>query len=247
MEANLKIAPEEVKALEVKRDVILDKIEKVLMQGDLSALSAEERVIYYKRVCDSLGLNPLTKPLDYIQLNGKLTLYATKSCTDQLRTISKISVRVTDRKEVNGLYMVTAQATDPSGRIDEAIGAINVANLKGEALANAMMKGETKAKRRVTLSICGLGFLDESEVEGAINAPFSNTQANIAAAVLPEIENTEERKLLIGRLELAVGEFGNEGLKKEWKEKLTKEQRNLVGSQELERIKAMVNAEAPNE
>jgi hypothetical protein len=27
------------------------------------------------------------------------------------------------------------------------------------------MKAETKAKRRVTLSICGLGFLDETEVE----------------------------------------------------------------------------------
>ena len=28
-----------------------------------------------------------------------------------------------------------------------------------------MMKAETKAKRRVTLSICGLGMLDETEVE----------------------------------------------------------------------------------
>jgi len=28
-----------------------------------------------------------------------------------------------------------------------------------------MMKAETKAKRRVTLAICGLGFLDESEVD----------------------------------------------------------------------------------
>ncbi len=29
------------------------------------------------------------------------------------------------------------------------------------------MKAETKAKRRVTLSICGLGILDESEIDGA--------------------------------------------------------------------------------
>ena len=34
----------------------------------------------------------------------------------------------------------------------------------GEFAANAIMKAVTKAKRRVTLSISGLGFLDETEV-----------------------------------------------------------------------------------
>ena len=32
------------------------------------------------------------------------------------------------------------------------------------------MKAETKAKRRVTLSICGMGWLDESEIESIPNA-----------------------------------------------------------------------------
>lgn len=243
MEAKLKEQPPEVKPALVKTEASLDKIEKVLMQGDLSALNAEERVSYYKRVCDSLGLNPLTKPFDYITLNGKLTLYATRSCTDQLRNLNKVSVRITDRQELNGLYMVTAQATDPTGRVDEAMGAINVANLKGEALANAIMKGETKAKRRVTLSICGLGFLDESEVEGAINAPFANTQANIAQVVRPQIENTDERKALVGRLEEVVKDWGLEGLSKEWKNAFTKEQRALVGAEELQRVKSLAKEE----
>ncbi|MFM1889700.1 MAG: hypothetical protein RLZZ565_457, partial [Planctomycetota bacterium] len=61
-------------------------IEQVLISGDLSRLTAEQRNIYYKSVCDSLGLNPLTRPFDYITLNGKLTLYARKDCTDQLRS-----------------------------------------------------------------------------------------------------------------------------------------------------------------
>jgi hypothetical protein len=42
--------------------------------------------------------------------------------------------------------------------------AVAVKGLIGEALANAYMKSETKAKRRVTLSIMGLGLLDESEI-----------------------------------------------------------------------------------
>ena len=43
------------------------------------------------------------------------------------------------------------------------MGVVSIAGLKGEALANAMMKAETKAKRRATLSICGLGWMDEVE------------------------------------------------------------------------------------
>lgn len=218
----------------------LSKIEECLIKGDLATLPAEERLSYYKQVCESLGLNPLTKPFEYITLNTKLSLYATKSCTDQLRSINKISVRIKDRSENNGLYMVTAEASDPSGRIDEALGAISITGLKGDALANAIMKAETKAKRRATLSICGLGFLDESETEGAINAPFKNAQANIAKAVRPKIENTEERQNLITQLEKSVKDAGLEGLSKEWKDVFTKEQRTLVGAEELQRIKLMV-------
>jgi len=145
-------------------------IEQVLISGDLNRLTAEQRNIYYKSVCDSLGLNPLTRPFDYIVLNSKLTLYARKDCTDQLRSLRGISIRIVSRETIEGVTIVTAQATDKSGRIDESTGAVSVANLRGEALANAVMKAETKAKRRVTLSICGLGFTDESEVESIPNA-----------------------------------------------------------------------------
>jgi len=145
-------------------------IEQVLISGDLSRLTAEQRNIYYKSVCDSLGLNPLTRPFDYITLNGKLTLYARKDCTDQLRKLQGVSIRIVSRESVEGVMIVTAQATDKHGRIDESTGAVSVQGLRGEALANAVMKSETKAKRRVTLSICGLGFTDESEVDSIPNA-----------------------------------------------------------------------------
>lgn len=142
-----------------------DIIEKVLITGDLSKLSPEHRVNYYQHVCTSLGLNPLTKPFEYITLNGKLTLYAKKDCTDQLRNLYSISVQISDRSKMDDVYLVTAKATNASGRCDESIGAVNIANLRGDALANALMKAETKAKRRATLSLCGLGILDETETE----------------------------------------------------------------------------------
>jgi hypothetical protein len=117
------------------------------------------------RVCESLGLNPLTKPFDYIRLNGKLTLYTRKDATDQLRKLNNVSITRVERELVNEVYVVTAYATTRDGREDSDVGAVSVKGLSGEALANAYMKAMTKAKRRVTLSICGLGMLDELEVE----------------------------------------------------------------------------------
>lgn len=140
-------------------------IEQVLIKGDLANLTTEERNAYYLRVCEATGLNPLTKPLEYIKLNGKLVLYALRSCTDQLRAIHGVSVVDMDEQDRDGVHIVTVKVTDKHGRSDMARGAVSVANLKGEALANAIMKAETKAKRRATLSICGLGLLDETEVE----------------------------------------------------------------------------------
>lgn len=146
----------------------LDKaalIETVLIKGDLAKLTTEERNEYYLRVCESAGLNPLTRPLEYITLNGRLVLYALRACTDQLRAIHKISVVDMDKEERDGVYIVTVKVANGEGRSDIATGAVAIGTLKGEARANALMKAETKAKRRATLSICGLGLLDETEVE----------------------------------------------------------------------------------
>ena len=140
-------------------------MERVIIAGDLSKLAPIERVSYYRATCESLGLNPLTKPFEYIQLNGKLTLYATRNCTDQLRKLHQVSLQVAARERLEDIYVVTARATLPDGRTDESIGAVSIAGLRGEALANALMKAETKAKRRATLSIVGLSFSDETEVE----------------------------------------------------------------------------------
>lgn len=140
-------------------------IEQVLAYGDLTKMSSSQRTTYYVRVCESLGLNPLTRPFEFINLNGKLVFYARRDCTDQLRNLHHVTVAIASRERIEDVYVVTAKATLPSGRADESTGAVTVGNLKGDALANALMKAETKAKRRVTLSICGLSVPDETELE----------------------------------------------------------------------------------
>lgn len=171
------------KAATANTPAVLDgakTLENVLMVGDLSQLSPPERLSYYQAVCESVGLNPLTRPFDYLQLSGKLTLYAKRDATDQLRKIHKVSIQITARETVNDAYVVTARATDATGRTDESIGAVSIRGMSGDPLCNAMMKAETKAKRRVTLSLCGMGWLDETEIEtipGAARVQVDDTGA----------------------------------------------------------------------
>ena len=144
-------------------------LEKVVMGGDLKNLSAEERLEYYRQVCDSLGLNPLTKPFAYITLSGGLTLYATKDATEQLARLYGISLRLNDGQLLDDVYVVRATAST-TDRAADATGAVPVGTLKGEAKANALMKAETKASRRAVLRLVGLGWLDESEVDSVPGA-----------------------------------------------------------------------------
>ncbi|ENE1758084.1 hypothetical protein ABM325_001822, partial [Campylobacter jejuni] len=81
--------------------------------------------------------------------------------------------------QVGDIYMVTAYAATPDGRTDCDTGALNIKNLGGDNLANAIMKAITKAKRRVTLSICGLGMLDESELETIKEKRFLNPNEDL--------------------------------------------------------------------
>ena len=59
-------------------------VELAMMMNDVASLNPQERLQLVKRLCETLRLNPLTNPFQYIKLNGRLTLYATKGCTDQL-------------------------------------------------------------------------------------------------------------------------------------------------------------------
>lgn len=140
-------------------------MERVLIVGDLAKLTPNERVSYYNHVCQSVGLNPLTRPFSYLVLSGKLTLYANKDCSEQLRKNNRVSIYKIEKEQDGELYIVTAYARTADGREDVDMGAVDTATAKGDNLVNARLKAVTKAKRRVTLSICGLGFLDESEVE----------------------------------------------------------------------------------
>lgn len=153
-------------------------LESLVTRGDISGLRPADKLRYYSQLCERVGLDPATTPFQPLKLNGKEILYATKGAAEQLRNLHKISITITARDRIEDVYYVTARATMPDGRTDESQGAVPVGNMKGADLANAVMKAETKAKRRVTLSIVGLGMLDESELD--------TVQGDKFAAIAPE-------------------------------------------------------------
>lgn len=167
-------------------------MEQVLIKGDLSKLTPDERNRYYMETCNSLGMNPLTRPFEYITLNGRLQLYARRDAADQLRKINGVNIEILSQEHTGGLYIVHVRATDRGGRQDEDMGAVAMPpNAAGEIKANMILKAITKAKRRVTLSICGLGMLDETEVSDIPASAKASPQARIktvqsaAAKTLP--------------------------------------------------------------
>jgi hypothetical protein len=148
-----------------------DILYNIVIGGDLSSLNSAQKMGYYNQFCETLGLNPITRPFEFIRLQGKEVLYAKKDATEQLRKIHGVSVEDVKGEKMDDLYIVTVKVRDKEGRTDMSSGVLNISGAKGEALANLMMKAETKAKRRATLSICGLGILDESEIEDAEREP----------------------------------------------------------------------------
>src|SRR5438128_11836989 len=95
--------------------------------GALDRLDDAGRTAYYHATCESLGLNPLTRPLEYLELNGRLTLYAKRDATDQLRHKHQVSIEILDRTHQADVYVVRARATLPDGRTDESLGAVSLA------------------------------------------------------------------------------------------------------------------------
>lgn len=141
-------------------------IESLVLKGDLSNLAPEEQVQYVHDLCRSLGLNPAASPFVLLRLNGKLVCYPRRECTDQLAALHVITREITEGPStmtVDGTKLAFARCRATwKGRTETAI-----ATLPLQDLANVLMKVESKAKRRATLSILGLGVMNEMQEQGA--------------------------------------------------------------------------------
>jgi hypothetical protein len=167
-------------------------ISSVILSGDLSKLSATDKVAYFNGYCERLGLDPFTQPFQILRLQGKEILYLTRAGAQQLNKLHSVSHEIVSRNihEAASTYEVIARASLPDGRHTESIGAVTIANLKGEAYCNALMKAETKAKRRATLDLLGLGLLDETEVASIVTQEPITASKMVTDDITKAIEYT---------------------------------------------------------
>lgn len=133
--------------------------------NDTTRLPTQDKAALLRGLSKALGLNPLSGGVMLLRLNGKETLYVTKVGTDQIAAREKLSretivgpeVRAIEGKKV---VFCQVRARHPDGRSEMSTATLPLADP-----VNDLMKCETKAKRRATLSVCGLGLLAEDEIE----------------------------------------------------------------------------------
>lgn len=173
---------------DIDLDAMLDDaaiaMQRVSAAGrDTKALTHEERVATLSALSKALGLNPLTNPVQFLSLSGREVLYVTKQATDQIAArlrLNRETVAGPEVRDFGGTKLVFCQVkvTAPDGRSE-----VSTATLPFADPVNVLMKCETKAKRRATLSLAGLGLLTEEEMETIPGAQPSPTVDLVAIGI----------------------------------------------------------------
>lgn len=156
---------EATKEIQTQTGIDSESLLALITAGDASKLNTDQKLQYYRARCEAAGLDYRAQPFQFIKLNGKEVLYALKSCSDQLAGKHGIVCEILSQVTDHDIRTVVVRARSKDGKQTDEIGCVSVKGYVQDALANAYMKSVTKAKRRAILSLCGLGMLDETEVE----------------------------------------------------------------------------------
>ena len=153
--------------------------------NDTTRLPTQDKAALLRGLSKALGLNPLSGGVMLLRTGGKETLYVTKVGTDQIAAREKLSRETVCGPEVRAIegkkvVFCQVRARHPDGRSEMSTATLPLADP-----VNDLMKCETKAKRRATLSVCGLGLLAEDEIETIQGAQ----KVDVDTGALPEPED----------------------------------------------------------
>ena len=207
-------------AITVKTEDANAIVRRIALSGNLKSLSEPERWQYYEAFCRHLGLEPTTRPFDVIDRDGKVNLYPNANCAAQLGERMRLSFPEYKTEVIaDAVFVYRVLARDSEGREAWGTGAVPMGRTPLE-IASAIKKAETQAKRRVTLSMGGLGITDSDEmidlgaqvVEQAEEA--KRTRKSKAETVSPnqrlQAESISEQAMIIRRKEKEIGDTVSE-------------------------------------
>ena len=137
----------------------------VAANRDTSQLRPEHRGALLNELARALRLNPLTKPVIFLKTGQGESIYVTRQGADQIAARLRLNRETVAGPEVRDIlgvkvFFCQVKVTAPDGRFETA-----TATLPATDPLMGLMKVETKAKRRATLSIAGLGMLSEEDAE----------------------------------------------------------------------------------
>lgn len=138
--------------------------------GDVTHLSNSDRRALLAKLTNYLHLNPHTQNFIFFKtLDGRYRIYATKECCSQLRHNLGINMWLSDpiySPDANNPFTVSVKAngTNKYNRSSEEIGSVSLVDVPKQEYSNYTMFAVTKAKRRLTLDLSGLGVLADVEV-----------------------------------------------------------------------------------
>jgi hypothetical protein len=135
-------------------------------QGSIHHLDDSMKRALIVKLGNALGLNQYTMPFRiYRDIRGAEFLYATKECCAQLRHLNGISILSLEERIDGDFAICKVSGMNKHGRVSYEIGSVNIAILDGQDKSNGQMWAVTKAKRRLTLDLSGLGVLADVEVK----------------------------------------------------------------------------------
>src|SRR5215467_13587952 len=155
------------------RDELAVLTERLLLgDGDLSKFSPDERLRFAQLMCERRGVDVRDGVVQLIRSQGRVVLYWNSLFTDSQRAVLGITIESLTWDIFDNICVARCEMRAADGRRDVDIGAVSVEGLKGVARENAIMKSLTKAKRRTTLSILGMGSSESEDLpETARPAP----------------------------------------------------------------------------
>jgi hypothetical protein len=163
----------------------------IIIDGDVSKMNREQKAKYVLDICNVTGLNPATQPFNFMLLKGKEVMYMNKQGAEELRQIHKISITNVEHNISDGIVIVKVTGHGADGREDTSIAVLPLPANKSEDYCNAIMKCETKAKRRFTLSICGLNILDQDTIQ-SIDSSSVPAEVSCDDPLVKQIESFED-------------------------------------------------------
>jgi len=169
------IAPEirHAEALAQARADLRTLIESIVLSGDIGGLTEDERKRIMLRICTDLRLDPAMGAICILKTeDGHEQFYIKGKGTDQLAQKWGVQQKCLEKPSIMDLgdghrAFVARWSASFEGREIDDIGAVPVPQTSWDtkALCNAMMHANTKARRRATLAVLGIGLVDESELD----------------------------------------------------------------------------------